>query len=141
MRDKVDFFHADKHESFLQVDTMIFGSILKVPKIASFQCLYNILKMKWEVEFIFYVQINIKDFFKLIQSFSVFVARYAQITQNNKFAIFLQCLKKEVGDEIHFLPGDERESFLQIATLIFNGNGQAFPKFLRFQVCNVFTIS
>ena len=93
------------------------------------------------MEFIFYVQINIKDFFKLIQSFSVFVARYAQITQNNKFATFLQCLKKEVSDEIHFLPGDKRESFLEIATMIFNRDGQAFPKFLRFQVCNVFTIS
>ena len=25
MSDKVDFLHADKHESYLQIDTMIFG--------------------------------------------------------------------------------------------------------------------
>ena len=40
--------------------------------------------------------INIKDFFKLILSFLVCVTRHAQITQNNKFAISLKYLKKEV---------------------------------------------
>ena len=48
------------------------------------------------------MQIEIKDFFKLILSFSVCVARHAQITQNNKFTISLQYLKKEVSDEVDF---------------------------------------
>ena len=49
------------------------------------------------------------------------VARHAQITQNNKFAISLQYLEKEVSDE----------SFLWIHTVIFDGDGQAFTKFLK----------
>ena len=56
------------------------------------------------------------------------VARHAQITQNNKFAISLQYLKKEVSDEVDFLHADKHESCLQIDTMIFDGDGQAFPK-------------
>ena len=41
------------------------------------------------------------------------MARYVQITQNNKFDI-LQNLKKEVSDEVDFLHVDKRESLLQI---------------------------
>ena len=56
MSDAVDFLHADKHESLLQIDTKIFwwvwSSIPKVPKKASLQCLYNIpKKVRDEVEF------------------------------------------------------------------------------------------
>ena len=69
------------------------------------------------------------------------VARHAQITQSNKFAISLEYLKKEVSDEVDFLHADKHESFLQIDTMIFNGDGQAFPKFPKLQVCNVFTKS
>ena len=65
----------------------------------------------------------------MILSFLVCVSRHAQITQNNKFAIALQHLKKEVRDKVDFLHADKYASFLQIDTLIFNGNGQALPKF------------
>ena len=56
MSDAVDFLHADKHESLLQIDTKIFwwvwSSIPKVPKKASLQCLYNIpKKVRNEVDF------------------------------------------------------------------------------------------
>ena len=57
------------------------------------------------------------------------MSRHAQITQNNKFAISLQYLKKEVRDKVDFLHADKHESFLQIDTMIFDGDGQAFPKF------------
>ena len=49
------------------------------------------------------------------------MARHTQITQNNKFAIFLQYLKKEVSDEVDFLHTDKRESLLQIDTMIVMG--------------------
>ena len=45
-------------------------------------------------------------------------ARHAQITQNSKFAIFLQYLKKEVSDEVDFLHADKHERLLQIDTMI-----------------------
>ena len=50
-------------------------------------------------------------------------------TQNNKFSIPLQCHKKEVSDEVDFLHADKDENYLQIDTMIFDGDGQAFPKF------------
>ena len=93
-----------------------------------------------EVDF-FYMQKNIKDFFKLILSFSAYVAKHVQITENNKFAICLHYFKKEVSDEVNFLHADKHESFLQVDTMIFDGDGQAFPKFPKLQVYNVFTIS
>ena len=40
------------------------------------------------------------------------VARDAQFTQNNKFAISVQYLKKEVSGEVDFLHADQRESLL-----------------------------
>ena len=49
------------------------------------------------------------------------VARHAQITQNNTFAIFLQYLKKELIDEVDFLFADKHESLLQIDSMIFMG--------------------
>ena len=57
------------------------------------------------------------------------MTRHAQITQNHKFAISLQYLMKEVSNEVDFLHADKHESFLQIDSMIFYGDGQAFPKF------------
>ena len=54
------------------------------------------------MKLIFFLQINIKGFFKLILSFQGCVARHNQITQNNKFAISQQYLQKEVSDEVDF---------------------------------------
>ena len=61
----------------------------------------------------------------------VCVARHAQVTQNNKFSISLQYLKKKVSDEVNFLLVEKHESFLQIDTMNFSGDDQAFPKFLK----------
>ena len=55
----------------------------------------------------------------------MWVARHAQITQNNKFAIFLQYLKKELGVEFDFLQADKLATNWQYD---FDGDGQAFPK-------------
>ena len=49
------------------------------------------------------------------------MARHIQITQNNKFAISLEYLKKEVSDEVDFLHADKHESLLQIDTMILTG--------------------
>ena len=57
------------------------------------------------------------------------MARHAEINQNNKLAISLKYLKKEVSDEVDFFHADKHESFLQINAMIFDGDGQAFLKF------------
>ena len=45
----------------------------------------------------------------------------SNLTQNNKFAISVQYLKKEVSDEVDFLHADKYESLLQIDTMILIG--------------------
>ena len=35
---------------------------------------------------------------------------------------------KEVSDEVDLLHADKNENFLQINVMIFDGDGQAFPK-------------
>ena len=63
------FAFAYKHESFLQIGTMLLdGDGQAFPKIASFPCLYNILKKKLEMKLIFCMQINIKISHKLIST-------------------------------------------------------------------------
>ena len=64
---------------------------------------------------------------------------HTQITQNNKFALSFQNIKKEVSDEVDFVHAEKRESFLQINTIILIGmvkNSQSspnnnFPMFLQ----------
>ena len=46
------------------------------------------------------------------------MARHAHTTQNNKFAISLQHLKKEVSDAVDFLHADKHEYLLQTDTMI-----------------------
>ena len=49
----------------------------------------------------------------------------------NKQVNSLQYIKKEIFDEVDFLHTDKHESFQQIDTMIFDGNAQVFPKFLK----------
>ena len=49
------------------------------------------------------------------------MVRHTQITQNNKFAIYLQYLKKEASDKTDFSHAGKHESFLQIDTAILIG--------------------
>ena len=85
MSDAVDFLSPDKHESLLQIDTKIFwwvcSSILKVPKKASLQCLYNIpKKVRDEV-----------DFFD-VKGMVMGMIKHYQSTQSNRFAMSLKYL-------------------------------------------------
>ena len=69
--DAVDFLHADKHESLLQIDTMISMEMVKYSQssqIESLQCLYNISKKKLDMKLTFCMQINIKVSYKLIST-------------------------------------------------------------------------
>ena len=89
----INFLHADKHESLLQIDSMILTGM-------------------------------VKD---------------SQSSQNSKFAMSLQYLKKEVKDEVDFLHADKHQSFrkvyfstlgikvfYKVDIIIINGHDQAF---------------
>ena len=57
------------------------------------------------------------------------VARHTYSTQNNKYAVSLQYLKKELIYEIDDLHDDIRESLLQADSIIFYGFSQACPNY------------
>ena len=63
---------------------------------------------------IFHLQINTKVFCKMVASLWVCVARHGQSTQSNKFAISLQDLKKNIKDEVDFLPRDKSQRFFKL---------------------------
>ena len=52
--------------------------------------------------------------YKLILRFLMGMAKHSQSFQNNKFAMSLQYLKKEVRDAVDFLQADKHQSFLQV---------------------------
>ena len=60
---------------------------------------------------------------KFLQSDTIFLDVWPGIpknTQNNKFAIFLRYLKKELSDKVDFLHADKHENLIQILALIEN---------------------
>ena len=83
----------------------------KLPKITSFLFPYNILGKKWAMKLIFCTQMSKKVSYKLIQWFLMGMAIFSQ---NRKFVITLQYLKKEVRDEVDFLCADKHQSFLEV---------------------------
>ena len=72
-----------------------------------------LLRKKWVMKWIFYMEINMKIPYKLILSFSIGMVKHSQSSQNSKFAMSWQYLKKEVRDEADFfLYADKHQSFL-----------------------------
>ena len=51
----------------------------------------------------FFVQVNMTVSYKVILSFFMVAARHAWSTQNNKYAVTLQYLKKKLTDEVGVL--------------------------------------
>ena len=84
---KLIFLHADKHQSFLKV---------------------------------YFNTLGIKVSYKLILSLLMGKIKHSQITHSNKFAIFLQYLKKEVisisqeRHGVHFWHADKRQNFYKL---------------------------
>ena len=79
----------------------------------------------------FCLQIKTKVFQELIVSLWVCLARYAQSSQNNNFAISFQYFKENMKDEVDILNADKRQRFLQIDIMILDMCGQAcqnYPK-------------
>ena len=70
------------------------------------------------------------------------MVKHSQSSQNSKFAISLQYLKKEVKDEVDFLHADKHQSFLKVNfntldikvsykvyIIIIDGHDQAFSSY------------
>ena len=59
-----------------------------------------------------FVQVKMKVFNKLVLSNLMGAAKHVQSTQNNKYAISLQYLKKGVSNEVDFLHSNKHQKFL-----------------------------
>ena len=99
-------------------------NILKVLKMSSLQCLYNISKNNLKMEAVFLHAVNIKISYntlgakvsyKLILSLLMGMIKHPQSTQINKFAISLQFLKEQVREGVFFLYLDKHQSFCKLA--------------------------
>ena len=56
--------------------------------------------------------------------------------------IFYSVISQErARDHVEFLHVDKHQSFLQVDTTVFDGCGCAFPKYQKYQVCNILAIS
>ena len=66
LSDEVDFLYAGKHESLLQIDTMILMKMVKRSQSSQnskFVMPFNISKKKSEMKLVFCMQMNIKAFY------------------------------------------------------------------------------
>ena len=85
MNDRVYFWHADKHQSFLEVVFHSFWVCVTRQaqsthnKMLAYLC--NSSRKTWGMKFIFCLQINMKVFYDLIVSPWLCVAKHAQSTQ------------------------------------------------------------
>ena len=93
LSDEVDFLHADKHESLLQIDIMILMGVVKHSQSFQIESL-QYLKKEVKVEVDFWHADNCHSFYKLVLSFLMEVARYDQNNQIRKLVVFLQYIKK-----------------------------------------------
>ena len=116
---EVDFLHADKHESLLQIDSMILMGMVKHSQSSqdskcAMSLQYLKKEVKDEVDFlhadkdqsflnVYFNTFGIKVFStRLILSLLIGMIKHSQITQSNKFAIFLHYLKKKIRMEVIF---------------------------------------
>ena len=131
--DAVDFLHADKLESLLQIDTIILMEMVKYSRSSQnskFAGSLQYLKKEIsdEVDFLHankhqsFLQVDfktlgIKFFYKVMLSLLIGMIYHSQSTQSNKFATSLQYLKKEV-----------RNGVLQVGIIVFDGSSQTCRK-------------
>ena len=115
---------------------------LKVGKRTSLECLCNVSKKTSRMKFIFHLQPNIKNFFTLILSFRLCVARYVQMTQNNKYAIYLQYFIKRLVMKLIFCMEISKNVFHKLILWgsssilkfsLYYGDVQAFSNFPKNQ--------
>ena len=84
---------------------------------------------------IFCMKISIKVFYKIVVSFLLIIARHAQSTQNSKFVISVEYLKKKRRDEVDCLHVDKHKTILQVHKI----NLQSFAKYLRLTLVLLFS--
>ena len=80
----------------MQIKMEDFYKLITSTSNKKFGYLFNISRKMWVMKLIFSLYITMEVFYKLILSFWVYVSRYAQRIQINKFAIAFQYLEEKL---------------------------------------------
>ena len=97
LTEEVDFLHAGKQKSLLQIDSMILMGIVRYyqsSQNSKFAMSLQYPKKEVKDEAGFWHADKRKSFYKLVLSFLLKVARHVQNNQNRKLVIFLKYIKK-----------------------------------------------
>ena len=116
--DEINFLPVDKYENSLQIDTMILMGMVKhfqSSQNSKLEMFLQYLKqeVRDELDFLHadkhqsflhvdFSNLDIKVSYKVILSLLMGMIKHSQSTPSNKFVIFLQYLKKEVGKKVNF---------------------------------------
>ena len=82
-----------------------------------------------------------ESLFKVAVSFVLVIARYAQSTENSKFVIFFEYLKKEGRDEVDLFDADKHQTFPQVDPIRLSEYGKACPNYKITSLQNLCDIS
>ena len=111
----------------------------EVPKTISLQCLYNNSRKTWRMKFIFCLLINVEGFSNWYYHFRCLWPNMPILPKITILLLLYNLLKKKwVMQSIFYMQISMKACYKLILTF-FDGYGQAFPKFPKKQVCNVFT--
>ena len=140
MKDEVDFLPADKHESLLQIDTMILMGIVKHSQSSpnskfTMSLQYFKKDVRDEVDFwpvdkhqsflqVDFNTLGIKDPYKVILSLLLDMIKHSQSTESNRFANIFTKSQKRRCEGSSFFAWSKTSKFLQFRIIVFDGNGQ-----------------
>ena len=96
---------------------------------------------KLVIKLIFCIQISFESFQQIDTMILMRMVKNSQSSQNRKFSMSLQYLKKEVKDEVDFLRADKHQSFpkntlgikasYKFNIIIINGHDQALSNYSK----------
>ena len=92
----------------------VWPSMSKLPKITSLLFLYNMLRKKWVMQLIFYMQISMKACYKLILRFFDGYGQAFPKFPKKQFCNVFTISPKKFRDEVDFFDADRHQSFLTV---------------------------
>ena len=145
MGDEVEFSPADKHKSFLQDGSITLRVISQTSPKYQKQSVYNIFAIsqwKHESEVDFLAAGKCWRFFQ--NSYYRFRIVWPGMPKLRKITSLLflnNMVRKKWVIQLIFYMQIRTKTCYKLILRFFDGYGQAFPKFPKKQICNVFTIS
>ena len=138
---EVDFLPENKHKRFLQVNSITLGLCSQAcPWYPSLQYLCKISRKAWRMNLIFCLQIKSKVSSNCYYHFRCAWLGMHRLPKITSLLFLGSILRKNWVMKLIFWRQMSMKACYQLIVW-FDGDGQAFQKVPKLQVCNVFTIS